>query len=176
MVTVLSKTLQLQYVVKCHFSCNPNTPPFPSSGGLVTIAFPDSVLVDEAEDKADAAVSSDKKPDNAEAGSGLETVVPASQTEKRTSNTGQAVKILIFRAKFQRQEGRKRRRLGRHRLSNEQVADNVMGSHVPSCEWLAEVEDVGMRADYRNACLSWTRQPDFAQRWAIADLALETCV
>jgi hypothetical protein len=105
--------LQLQYVVKCHFSCNPNTPPFPSSGGLVTIACPDSVLVDKAEDEADPAVSSDKKPDNAEAGSGLETVVPASQTEKRTSNAVQAVKILICGVGFQRQEGRKRRRLGK---------------------------------------------------------------
>ncbi len=62
------------------------------------------MAVDEAEDKADPAVSCDKKPDNAEAGSGLETVVPASQNEKKASNIVQAVKILIFGAEFQRQE------------------------------------------------------------------------
>jgi hypothetical protein len=45
------------------------------------MAFPVSVPVGEAEDKADPAVSTDNKPDNAEAGSGLESVLPASQKE-----------------------------------------------------------------------------------------------
>ncbi len=71
------------------------------------MAFPLCVLVGEAEYKADPAVSSDKKPDNAEAGSGLETVVPASQSEKRTSNAVQTVKILIFGAEFKRKKDEK---------------------------------------------------------------------
>lgn len=62
------------------------------------MAFPDSVLVDEAEDKADPAVFSDRKPDNAEAGSGLEAVVPASQSERKNRNMIRIVRILIFGA------------------------------------------------------------------------------
>jgi hypothetical protein len=33
-------------------------------------------------------------------------------------------------------------------------------SHVLACEWLALSRYVVMRADYRNACLKWNRQPD----------------
>lgn len=62
------------------------------------MAFPDSVVVDEAEDKADPAVFSDKKPDNAEVGSGLEAVAPASQSEKKNRNIIRIVRILIFGA------------------------------------------------------------------------------
>ena len=56
------------------------------------------MLVRKAEDEADPAVSSDKKPDNAEAGSGFETVVPASQYESKNRNTSWTVRILIFGA------------------------------------------------------------------------------
>jgi hypothetical protein len=62
------------------------------------MAFPDSVLVDEAEDKAGPAVFSDKKPDNAEAGFGLEAVIPASQSEKNIRNMIRIVRTLIFGA------------------------------------------------------------------------------
>jgi hypothetical protein len=67
------------------------------------MAFSLSVLVGEADGKADLAVSADKKLDNAEAGSALSNIVPASQSGNRTSKTVQAVKVLIFGVEFQRQ-------------------------------------------------------------------------
>jgi hypothetical protein len=66
------------------------------------MASPVSVLVvlelsvDEADNKADPAVSTDKGGDNAEAGSGFTTVVSAATRETRERNCN-AAKTLIFR-------------------------------------------------------------------------------
>ena len=76
------------------------------------MAFPVSVLVGKAEDEADPTVSTDKKLDNAEAGSGCETVLPASQKDKQNSKTVGMVNILILRRGNRSQERWKRRRLG----------------------------------------------------------------
>ena len=68
------------------------------------MASPASVLVvtvsvDEADNQADPAVSTDKGGDNAEAGSGRKTVVSAALRETRTSICNTA-KILIFEGGF----------------------------------------------------------------------------
>ena len=76
------------------------------------MAFPVSVPVGKAEDEADPAVSTDKKLDNAEAGSGRDTVLPAPQKENKTSKTVGMANILILRRGDRSQNGWKRRRLG----------------------------------------------------------------